>query len=209
MFLNAAPAKGVGPATIQVTVRPHTGTQSRPIGVTVATMTVSTTQTAAPPIVAGPNAILQYSGTAGETLSFGQAGVATTDNYKVTAPIVNGSRFTVSLNVDSLAPAPQPFPWGFSILLEGPTGIRLTPGSYSNAIRWTNGVPTTSNQLSIAVANTTCSSAFEGHFEIFDIEQAADGRVSRLHGKVVHRCLVDPPGTSLTVEFWYPSKASF
>jgi hypothetical protein len=208
-FLTVAPAQGVGSATIQVTVAAHTGSQSRPIGVTVATMAVGTVQSAAPPPVAGPNAILLYSGTVGETLSYGQAGVATTDHFKVTAPNVNGSAFTVMLDVRTLAPPPYPWPDAFNIIMEGPTGQKLAAGTYDNAVRWTNGVPTTSNQLSVSFSGMTCGSSFEGRFEIFEIAYDSRDFVQRLHFKVVQRCLQDAPGTALTLEAWYPSKGAF
>jgi hypothetical protein len=206
-FVELSPAQGVGSTTILVTVRAHTGIQNRTIQATIVTMTVSTVQSAAPAPVAGPNAVLVYSGTTEESLSYGQAGVVTTDAYNVTASTVNSSTTVADFWFRSLAPAPQPWPWNFNVLMDAPTGNRLAAGFYGDAVGWT-GAPMARNQLSVAVASLTCSD-FEGQFEIFDISQASDGRVLRFHGKVVQRCLRDQPGTSLTLEVWYPSRASF
>jgi hypothetical protein len=205
---EVSPAQGVGSGTIQVKVAAHTGIQDRTIQATVATMTVSTVQSAAAPPVAGPNAVVLYSGTAGDTLSFGQAGVLTTDQYKVTAPFVNGHAETVSLDIRSTAPAPQPFPWRVNITMAPRTGTTLAVGLYDNVVRFL-GAPGLSPSMSVSFASFACGQAFQGSFEIFDIAFNSNGSLQRLHSKVVHRCLQDPPGSILTLEAWYPSKGPF
>jgi hypothetical protein len=205
MTSEVLPAQGVGSGAIQVTVRPHTGIQKRNIQATVATMTVGTIQSAAPPPVAGPNAILLYSGTGGESLSGDQAGVATTDQYDVPFTYVNGlSTYRISLQIKNRANNSD----RFRITMEAANGQPLTVGRYENPQTWPGGnQPHPVNGLSVSIGAFGCS--FQGEFEIFDIAFDASDRLLRLHGRVLQRCSADPPGASLTMEIWYPSKGSF
>ena len=158
--------------------------------------------------MAGPNAVLVYSGTPGEALSLGQAGVATSDAYNVSTSEVNGHPETFMLNLTSKAPAPQPFPRAFVIFLTPIAGNTLAVGFYDNVANFVGG-PRSSPTMSASIGGISCGSEFQGSFEIFNIALNGNGSVQRIHGKVVQRCLKDPPGTALTLEFWYPSKGSF
>jgi hypothetical protein len=204
MFVNIASTTGTGSATITVTVSPHTGIETRKIEFTIATMTVRTQQSAAGPPAAGPNAVVLYTGTVGEPLSFGQAGVATTDQYKVTASDVNGHSETVKLSLrrDTLAG----WPYNIDITLAPQAGSTLAVGLYDNALRFT-GAPGASHSMFVGFSSYTCD-PFQASFEIFDVAFNSNGSLQRLHAKIVNRCL-QSPGTSLTLEAWYPSKGSF
>ena len=203
------PQQGGASAAIQVTVAPHTGTQSRRVDITIATMTVSTIQNAAPAPFAGPDAFMVFSGTGDDRLGFGQAGVIAPPVYTVVALTENGHPETVALDARSVLPGPDPFPFSLSIRLAPREGTTLSPGVYENPPRYL-GVPGPSPSMSFAFNSLTCDlSGFTGGFEVFEIASNASGTLQRLHARVVYRCVGDAPGNGQTVEVWYPSRGSF
>jgi len=206
---EVSPTQGVGSGTIQIRVLPHTGIQSRTVRTEIATIALSTIQNAAAPPVPGPNAAVLYSGTADDTLSFGQAGVFTTDEYKISVVNVNGHPETVALRAQTKAPPPYPFPWAVDISLAPATGTTMTVGRYDNPPRFL-GSPGAAPSWSVGLGSYTCdSSGPTGYFEIFAITLNPNGSAQQFHTKVVYHCPNDPPGSALTLEAWYPSKGAF
>ena len=204
-FVESAPAKGTGSGPIAITIHPHTGLQDRKVDLIIASLAVSRVQAAATMPVAGPNAILAYSGTADETLSYGQAGVATTDQYRVTS--LEFGALPVYLTLDALAPS-QLWPKKVTITMQAANRTTLSPGLYTDLTRWL-GLNGSSNTATVTISSVLCDVASNSSFEILDIAHHGDGTLQRVHYKMLYRCATDPPTSLLTLEGWYPSKGTF
>jgi hypothetical protein len=205
-FIESAPvAPSTGSGTIVITIHPHTGTLDRKVDLSIASLTLGRVQSAATMPPAGPNAILAYSGTAGETLSYGQAGVATTDQYKVTS--LEFGALPVYLTLDTLAPS-RPWPRQFTITMQAANRTMLSAGVYTDLARWL-GLNGSSNTAAVAISSTGCDVASNSSFEIFGIARNGDGTLQRVHYKMLYRCATAPPTSLLTLEGWYPNKGTF
>ena len=168
-------------------------------------MKVSRIQSAAAMPVAGPNAILMYSGTADQSMSYGQAGIATTDQYKVTSLWFGG--LPVYLSLDALGPS-TPWPSRFTVIMEAANRTPLSPGVYTDLTRWL-GPGGSTNTASVAIGSFLCEPSSSSRFEILDITRSGDSTLTRVHFKMLYRCAMDPPTSLLTIEGWFPSKGAF
>lgn len=204
-YLRFDPIEGTGSAFIRVSVGAHSGTQERTVQGTIVTIPLNIKQAGAPPPQAGNNAIMLFTSTEQESHLMGQAGVLTTDTHQASSPMTNFGWTIVELRAQSGGSGP--FPSDLRVQMKAPGTDRLSPGLYLDA-KAVTALTIPNNGLTVVVRATTCN-PFEGQFEIFHIEQAPQGQLIKLHGRATRRCTQDPPGASMTVEFWYPSKGAF